>query len=225
MKKYIGAFILIFGLLSLTVDAQQASLSIDTTSVTVLPGDTLAMNDSLTINFSISNIGSGVYNGFVSVDYQFNNNLFFETDSIGQGQVIFPGNAITYSRSLTISPLRFITGDNIVVIWPTGIAPALTADSIQLHIFILEPSSVSDLENLDTDYKLIYDDQFNFLHLLFADDNKPVYMNVFNMMGQSVFQTKEPVNNIPISDLGFGVYLLHIQTVKGETLNFKFLKK
>ena len=223
MKKIFGCIGLLVLLAFQKAGAQQAVLSIDSTTVQIAPNDSLYFNDSISYSFNIANSGNAVYNGAVIINYQINNGNVF-VDSIGLGQVIFPGNSISYSNSFPFSPNRYSTGDNIVVIWPTGIAGAGIGDSVIVHVFglgymgIVNPKSQSE-------FLLIYDHNLQFIKLICPAGKSDYHVSMCDMLGKTIFETNHFLDGeIPTHDLMVGIYIISITDNEGNSTSLKLLK-
>lgn len=222
MKMRAGIFLLIALLSGGKLFSQLPVLIVDSTSVQIAPSDSLYFNDTITYSFLITNTGNTVYNGAVMINYEINGS--FLQDSIGVGQVIFPGNSISYSRSFLFSPNRYITGDNIVVIWPTGISPATIGDSVTLHVFGLGYNGIRNISTPSA-YHLVYDEQMKNIQLIFNPHDSPMAYRIFNVNGELLFQKNNPQSGeLPLQNVPTGVYFILVYDNTGGSLAFKIYK-
>lgn len=97
---------------------------------------------------------------------------------------------------------------------------------INAMLALEKTDSFEDISNITSQYE----NRFNIFpnptenNISISTDEIIKEINIYNIMGISVFNEKSDVRNINISDLTQGVYFIKISTDKGEVLK-KFIKK
>lgn len=136
----------------------QASLGITSQGIIGLP-DTIVLEDTSGFSVWVQNKGASSYTGGISILYAVSGDSTTPAvlDSSIFASSLTPGDSLEINLFMNFSNSKFQPGNNIIVIWPTGVAP--TFDSAVTDIFIkdnctaefdyiISDDTVLDLNNL-----------------------------------------------------------------------------
>ena len=139
----------------------------------------------------------------------------------GQGpNFMYPDDSIQFVPGFlfeVVTNQSYLIGDNIVVIWPKADVPNTISQTNQhiysnLHVLSNSISSISE-KNSKANY-FYPQPAKDMIYFNSSDQIKAV--KIFNILGKEVSSYNVSVSSITISHLPQGLYLLKIQTEKGE---------
>lgn len=211
-------FSALFFLLVIGTNAQ-ASFGFANTSTLGL-SDTVLMNATVTYGVSVKNTGNQPFSGnfTVYVAIQDTSNMFLvSVDSTNlQTPSLLAGDSAGVTITHDIDPLKFMDGNNTVVIWPASPTTG-TTDSIFRDIFVI---TFQKTDELSINQLNIYPNpvsDFLMIRTEFEVEN----VRISDMNGKLVMTTNETKLNL--GSLDKGTYIIELNTTDGKTLRKKIM--
>ena len=219
-------FIIFIGISSLT-SGQNITLSFSSTAIS-LP-DTISMGDTIWYHCWIVNEGNSVITDHIAlraaricqpqglVDER-------EIGHINPG-ALFPGDSIELPLGMMheiVHQQNYLTGDNIVVIWPRVQTPdSQYNEHITTNIHVLSNSMISSLnDDVSKDNSFYLSD--NTIHLQNEVPLSQVFL--YNMIGNQVYQSNSQLlKKINIQNAPNGTYLLVMYLLDGTIMKEKLI--
>jgi len=219
-------FIIFIGISTLT-SGQNITLSFSSTAIS-LP-DTISMGDTIWYHCWIVNEGNSVITDHIAlraaricqaqglVDER-------EIGHINPG-ALFPGDSIELPLGMMheiVHQQNYLTGDNIVVIWPRVQTPySQNNEHVTTNIHILNSSMISSLnDDVSKDNSFYLSD--NTIHLQNEVPLSQVFL--YNMIGNQVYQSNSQLlKKINIQNAPNGTYLLVMYLLDGTIMKEKLI--
>ena len=140
----------------------------------------------------------------------------------GQGpNFIYPNDSIHFVSSFlfeVVTTQNYLTGDNIVVIWPKADVPNSIGQTNQyiyknLHVLSNAISSIKEQKETETSYFYPQpaNDQIYFNPLQQIEE-----IRIFNILGEEVVAYDNLKSSVSVSHLPQGLYLLKMEKTNGE---------
>jgi len=187
---------------------------------------TVAYGAVVFINYFVKNTGNAVFSGSLKVQYSVNNVFQGDLDTTTLNAFLNPGEAAFFTTSSPITPDIYAIGDNIVVIWPVSLyVPAPTTDSGQFHIWV-DTILGNGPPLLKEQIRVFYDPLNLRLSIDYGDLEKEISdVRVYSLPGQPIYGWDYAVKEFSLAENSPQLFLLRIQTRKGEAISFKILRK
>ena len=214
-------FIIIFFLGSSTfTSGQNIALSFSSNNIS-LP-DTVSMGDTIWYNCWVVNDGNSVITDQIAlraarlcqpqglVDER-------EIGHINPG-ALFPGDSIELPLGMmyeVIHQQNYLTGDNIVVIWPrVQVSGSQVNEHLTSNVHVLYNSMISSIDDAITSKDNIFyfsDKTIHFLNKFSASE-----VVLYNMLGNEVYKSNSPLlKKINLENTPSGTYLMVIRLTDG----------
>ena len=140
----------------------------------------------------------------------------------GQGpNFIYPEDSIEFVPGFlfeVVTSTYYLIGDNIVVIWPKADVPSSISQTNQYsynNLYVLSNSSISSISEKFGQKQYFYPQPAKDM-IYFNSSDQIKAVKIFNILGKEVISYNTSVSSITISHLPQGLYLLKMQTEKGE---------
>ena len=221
-KALILSFITCF--FTFNSNAQNSSINISFGQNGISIPDTVTMGDSIWFSCWVVNSGEDVLAENIllkAARYDASLGLVSNRTIGGQGpNFIYPDDSIQFVPGFlfeVVTNQSYLIGDNIVVIWPKADVPNTISQTNQyiysnLHVLSNSISSISE-KNSKANY-FYPQPAKDMIYFNSSDQIKAV--KIFNILGKEVSSYNVSVSSIAISHLPQGIYLLKMQTEKGE---------
>jgi hypothetical protein len=199
---------LCFSFLSLPSQAQTGlgflSTQFSTTNVKI--------GDTLYVNTKIINYDSTAYSGSIlQFDISINNILSPQVQlfSVPQIDSIPANDSIATSIGVIISSPDFITGPNVVIIWPKA-QQTPPNDSIKTTIIVRDPNSINFIPSaLITTHVRVKGNKLILENL--PEDIALKDVRIVNQIGQIVYQKSDGISKtIPFENKPYGLYFVEL---------------
>jgi len=219
MKLRQVIFIIFIGVSTLT-SGQNITLSFSSTTIS-LP-DTISMGDTIWYNCWLVNDGNSVITdhiGLRAARLCQSQGLVDEREigHINPG-ALFPGDSIELPLSMmheVVHQQNYLTGDNIVVIWPRVQFSASQANEhLTTNIHVLNNSMINSLKSAikNKDIGFYFSDKT--IHFLNEFSTSEVVL--YNILGNEVYKSKfQLLKKINLENTPSGTYLLVIRLTDG----------
>ena len=231
MKLRQFIFIVFIGASTFT-SGQNISLSFSLTT-TSLP-DTISMGDTIWYHCWIVNDGNSVITDHITLraarQCQIQNQALVDEREIGHINpgALFPGDSIELPLGMmheVVHHQNYLTGDNIVVIWPRVQVPGPQANEhLTTNIHVINNSMISSLDDAirSKDNSFYFSDKT--IHFLNEFSLSKVV--IYNMLGNEVYKSNSQlVKKINLQDMPSGTYLLVIHLLDGTIIKEKLIVK
>ena len=221
-KALILSFIVCF--FASDINAQNSTINISFGQNGISIPDTVTMGDSIWFSCWVVNSGEDVLAENIllkAARYDASLGLVSNRTIGGQGpNFMYPDDSIQFVPGFlfeVVTTQNYLIGDNIVVIWPKADVPNTISQTNQhiysnLHVLSNSISSISE-KNSKANY-FYPQPAKDMIYFNSSDQIKAV--KIFNILGKEVSSYNVSVSSITISHLPQGLYLLKIQTEKGE---------
>ena len=220
-------FIVFTGISTLT-SGQNISLSFSSTAIS-LP-DTISMSDTIWYHCWIVNDGNSVITDHIALraarQCQIQNQGLVDEREIGHISpgALFPGDSIELPLGMmyeVVHQQNYLTGDNIVVIWPRVQTPgSQDNEHVTTNIHVLNSSMISSLNDVGKENSFYLSDKT--IHFL----NEVPFSQVFlyNMLGNEVYQSNSQLlKKINMQNTTNGTYLLVMYFLDGTITKEKLI--
>lgn len=203
----------------------QPSLGIFSNSIVVTPNFIVALNDTVSIKFDVSNTGNQSFTGSVTIYYSVNDSFQGVLDTLNSNTQIdsFQSFQVTVSNYV-INPDKYAIGDNIVVIWPVADnLNVVTTDSGTTDIVVDTSQGIGSplLRQIKVFYKIGDPSLFiNYGNMISQIKDVTCY----SILGQPTAKYNYAVNKISPAENSVEIFLLVIRTREGESIAFKILR-
>ena len=209
---------------------QNISLSFSSTTIS-LP-DTISMGDTIWYNCWIVNDGNSVITDDIVLKAA---RLCQSQGLVGEREIghinpgsLFPGDSIELPFSIMheiIHQQNYLTGDNIVVIWPrVQISGSQANEHFTTQIHVLNNSMISSLKDATKSRDNIFYFSDKFIH--FMNDLPVLNVVLYDMLGNEVYQSKSPLlKKINLHNITIGNYLIVIRLKDGTIRKEKLIIK
>ena len=206
------------------------NINLSFSSATISLPDTISMGDTIWFNCWVVNDGNNVITDHIAlraarlcqtqglVDER-------EIGYINPG-ALFPGDSIEIPLGMlheVVHQQNYLTGDNIVVIWPRVQVPASQANEhLTANIHVLNNSMISSLN----DAIKIKENGFYFLDKTIHFINKFLVSEVvmYNMLGNEMYKSNSQfLKKINLQNIPNGTYLLVIRLTDGTIIKEKLI--
>ena len=222
-------FIIFIGISTLT-SGQNFTLSFSSTAISI--PDTISMGDTIWYHCWIVNEGNSVITNHISlrtarlcqsqglVDER-------EIGHINSG-ALFPGDSIELPLGMlyeVVHQQNYLTGDNIVVIWPrVQVSGSQANEHLTNHLHVLNNSMISSLDDVITSKDNIFYFSDKTIHFLNEFPLSEVVL--YNMLGNEVYQSNSQfVKKINLQNTLSGTYLLVMYFLDGTIRKEKLILK
>lgn len=213
-------FSTLFFLLGIGVNAQ-ASFGFASSSTPGL-ADTVLMGSTVTYGVSVKNTGNQPFSGnyTVYVYLQDTSNMFLiSIDSTNlQTPSLLAGDSAGVTITHTIDPLKFMDGNNTVVIWPASPTTG-TTDSIIRNIFVI---TFQKTDELSINQLNIYPNPVS-NYLIVRCESEVENVRILDLNGKELFITKN--THLDLSIYAEGTYIVEVKTKEGKFLRKKIILK
>ena len=222
-------FIIFIGISALT-SGQNISLSFSSTAIS-LP-DTISMGDTIWYHCWIVNDGNSVVTDHIVLraarQCQIQNQGLVDEREIGHINpgALFPGDSIEFPLGMmneVVHQQNYLTGDNIVVIWPRVQASGSQVNEhIITNIHVLSNSMISSLDDAVSRKDNIFYFSDKTIHFLNEFPLSEVVL--YNMLGNKAYQSNSQlVKKINIQNAPNGTYLLVMYLLDGTIMKEKLI--
>ncbi len=227
-KDTLRIFLLSLALLpaSLSLKAAENGVGVTLINYTLdTVNNDVALGYTITINAEVTNFDSVPFNGFINFglhnDQQVLSNagVFDKPPYSGDSISLGGHETVPAIFSININQPYFRPGPDVVVVWPISSKPI--ADSIIIHLNIVDPSGISDEQKSAFSYAIVSNNI-----LLKSADSKTNFkqVRIYNCLGQKISEiTSDFISNIPLSGLTDGIYFCQLLTSSGKTTTIKFV--
>ena len=211
-------------LFAFNLNAQNSSINISFGQNGISIPDTVTIGDSIWFSCWVVNSGEDVLAENIllkAARYDANLGLVSNRTIGGQGpNFMHPDDSIQFVPGFlfeVVTNQNYLIGDNIVVIWPRADVPNTISQTTQyiysnLHVLSNSISSISE-KNSKANY---FYPQPAKDRIYFNSSDQIKAVKIFNILGKEVSSYNVSASSITISHLPQGLYLLKIQTEKGE---------
>jgi len=223
------ALILFFStfLFAFNSNSQNSAISISFGQNGISIPDTVTMGDSIWFSCWVVNSGGDVLaeNILLKAARQDANLGLVNTRTIGgQGpNFMFPDDSIQFVPGFlfeAVTNQNYLVGDNIVVIWPKADVPntiSQTNQYIYTNVHVLSSSILSISEGTSSKAHYFYPQPAKDKIYFNSSSDLITAVKIFNILGKEVsFHNISASPILSISHLPQGLYVLKIQTEKGE---------
>ena len=215
-------------------NAQNSSINISFGQNGISIPDTVVMGDSIWFSCWVVNNGEDVLAENIllkAARHDANLGLVSTRTIGGQGpNFIFPDDSIQFVPGFlfeVVTNQNYLAGDNIVVIWPKADVPntiSQTNQYIYSNVHVLS-NSISSISEKTSKAHYFYPQPAKD-KIYFNSSLDLITVKIFNILGREVAFHSIPVSPIiSISHLPQGLYLLKMQTEKGEEKTQKLIIK
>lgn len=213
-----------------TIFTSGQNINLSFSSATISLPDTISMGDTIWFNCWVVNDGNNVITDHIAlraarlcqtqglVDER-------EIGYINPG-ALFPGDSIEIPLGMlheVVNQQNYLTGDNIVVIWPRVQVPVSQANEhLTANIHVLNNSMISSLN----DAIKIKENAFYFLDKTIHFLNKFLVSEVvmYNMLGNEMYKSNSQfLKKINLQNIPNGTYLLVIRLTDGTIRKEKLI--
>ena len=179
---------------------------------------------TLTIYAEVTNFDSLPFNGVINFGLHNNEQALTSSGIFNEppysGDTISLGGHETVPAvfSVNINTPYFRPGPDVVVVWPICSQPI--ADSILIHLDIIDPNGVKDEREIPLTYAVV-----NNTILLKSLDSKINFQQVriYNTIGQKLCETQSAfISSVPLPALPRGIYFCELITSDGRRTTIKF---
>jgi hypothetical protein len=116
--------------------------------------------------------------------------------------------------------------DEIHILWPSGIVDVIENPNINQALVVIEGSSPLSLADVNGNKITIYPNPTtNFLNITNLDLLSVKNITIYNHLGQRLMQSSSSQNQIDVSNLSEGLYILTIETTDNKKYSESFIKK
>jgi hypothetical protein len=116
--------------------------------------------------------------------------------------------------------------DEIRILWPSGIIDVIENPNINQAIVVVEGSSPLSLVDIDGEKINVYPNPTSgILNISNLDLIKVKNITIYNQLGQILLENKNSINQIDVSNLSEGLYILTIETNDNKKYSESFIKK
>ena len=205
--------------------AAQQGVGVSLISFTLDTSHQVNIGYTITINAQVTNFDSVPFNGFINFglhnDQQVlsNTSIFDKPPYSGDSISLGGGETVPAVFSININHPYFSPGPDVVVVWPICTQPI--ADSILIHLDILDPNSINDLKDLPVTYAVV-----NNTILFKTTDAKINFkqVRIFNDLGQKLADMGgNLITSMPVPIIARGIYFCELTTEDGRRVTFKFI--
>jgi len=227
MKLRLITIIIIFLGNSTFLSGQNIALSFSSSTIS-LP-DTISMGDTIWYNCWVVNDGNSVITNQISLRSA---RLCQSQGLVNEREIghinpgaLFPGDSIEMPLSMmneVIHQQNYLTGDNIVVIWPrVQLSGLQTNEHLTAQIHVLNNSMISSLKSAITTKDIAFYFSDKIIHFLNEFSVSEVVL--YNMTGNEVYKSNSPsLKKINLQNASSGTYFLVIHfsdgTIRKEKL-------
>ena len=220
--------IIIFFLGNSTLLSSQ-NIAISFSSSTISLPDTISMGDTIWYNCWVVNDGSSVITNQISLRSA---RLCQSQGLVNEREIghinpgaLFPGDSIEMPLAMmneVIHQQNYLTGDNIVVIWPrVQISGLQNNEHLTAQIHVLNNSMISSLKSAITNKDIAFYFSDKIIHFLNEFSVSEVVL--YNMTGNEVYKSNSPsLKKINLQNSSSGTYFLVIHfsdgTIRKEKL-------
>ena len=222
-------FIFFVGLSTIT-SGQNITLSFSSTAIS-LP-DTISMGDTIWYHCWIVNDGNSVITDHIALRAaricQNQSQALVDEREIGHINpgALFPGDSIELPLGMMyeiVHQQNYLTGDNIVVIWPrVQVSGPQANEHLTANLHVLNNSMISSLD----DAIASKDNAFYFIDktIHFLNEFSISEVVLYNMLGNEVYQSKSQfVKKINLQNAPSGTYLLVMYLLDGTIRKEKLI--
>lgn len=116
--------------------------------------------------------------------------------------------------------------DEIHILWPSGIVDVIENPTINESLLIIEGSSPLSLVDINGEKISLYPNPTSgILNISNLDLLQVKNITIYNQLGQIIFENKNTINQIDVSNLYEGLYILTIETTYNKKYSESFIKK
>ena len=181
---------------------------------------------TITINAQVTNFDSVPFHGII--DFGLRNSeqtltstgIFNQPPYSGDSISLGGGETVPAIFSVNINHPYFRPGPDVVVVWPICSQPI--ADSILIHLTILDPSGINGLQEVPLTYSVV-----NNTILLKSFDSKTNFkqVRIYNDIGQMTSELNDDfISVIPLGSLPRGMYFCQLTTADGRKTTIRFIE-
>jgi hypothetical protein len=181
---------------------------------------------TLNIYADITNYDSVPFNGLINFGLRNNEQvltstgIFSQPPYSGDNISLAAGETVPAIFSVNINHPYFRPGPDVVVVWPICNQPI--ADSILIHLDILDPSGIKDQKEIPLTYAVV-----NNTILLKSSDPAINFQQVriYNAIGQKLSETlSDFISSVPLPALPRGLYFCEVLAADGRRVTIKFMQ-
>jgi hypothetical protein len=223
-------FIVIFFLAGPSITSgQNITLSFSSTTTISLP-DTISMGDTIWYHFWLVNAGNSVITDHIALRTA---RLCQSQGLVGEREighihpgVLFPGDSIELPFGMmheVVHQQNYLTGDNIVVIWPRVQASGSQANEhLTTQIHVQDNSMISSSKGIiKSKYNGFY---FSDKTIHFLNEFSATELVLYNMLGNEVYKShSQLLKKINLQNIDSGTYLLVIRLTDGTIRKEKLI--
>jgi hypothetical protein len=222
-KIFLCSFLLLAA--GVTLNAADNGIGVTLVSYTLDTVNQVDLGYNLTIYAEVTNYDSLPFNGLINFglhnneDTLSNSNIFSKPPYSGDIVSLGGGTTVPAIFVVNISTPYFRPGPDVVVVWPICNQPA--ADSIIIHLEILDPNGINEQNEIPLTYAVV-----NNTILLKTTDLKINFkqVRIYNDIGQRLSEIESDfITSVPIPALSKGIYFCELLTSDGRRTTIKFV--
>ena len=116
--------------------------------------------------------------------------------------------------------------DEIHILWPSGIVDVIENPTINQALSVIEGSSPLSLVDINGEKIKVYPNPTSgILNISNLDLIQVKNITIYNQLGQILFENKNAINQIDVSNLSEGLYIVTIETTDNKKYSENFIKK
>jgi len=191
-----------------------------------LPTDSAYGNQVYNFNVVVFNNSNQALNSTLDIQMKVDS---VETTLVSDPQpFLFPGDTLTISvTNFSFSPVQFLAGNNIVVVWPRVNGSSIPIDSFFTAIYFVPLSSLGDgtFEDNSMYFNVYPVPSGDYINILEKDGKAFEYVRIFDVTGKLISDKLTVFNNqLYVGNLSPGQYLVEVGYEKKRYCS-KFLKE
>ena len=207
---------------------QNIALSFSSNNISL--ADTISMGDTIWYNCWIVNDGNSVITDQISLRSAriCQNQALVDEREIGHifPGALFPGDSIELPLGMmheVVHQQNYLTGDNIVVIWPrVEVLDPQANEHLTAYVHVLNNSMITSLNDDSSSKDNIFYFSDKIIHFLNEFAVKEVIL--YNMIGKEVFQSNSQLlKKINLQTIPSGTYLMVIRLKDGAIRKEKII--
>ncbi len=211
----------------LGVKAQGPSVAFGYDGISIV--DTVSFGDTIYYSCYVVNAGNDVIAENILLEtacYTQSQGLINTRTIGGQGpNFIFPGDSIEFVPGFLyeiVTQQNYVTGDNIVVIWPKVAAPVSQTTQYQyVNLYVSGSSLVSSVPNFKESNVMFHYSPIT-SEIKFSANKQAKKIQLFDLLGRTMRTYTGIKNSLNVAELSSGMYLINAYFEDGTSTQGKF---